>query len=79
VGITLAIVGGTFAPSAQAPEAFATLSLFTPHGWFLRGLGDLHGAGGGIATAAPAVVVLLVMGLVTGALGVLRARRLVAP
>ena len=52
VGITLAIIGGTFAPSAQAPEAFATLSLLTPHGWFLRGLGDLHGAGGGLATAA---------------------------
>ncbi len=54
VGITLAILGGTFAPSAQAPEAFATLSLFTPHGWFLRGLGELHGAGGGIAGAIPA-------------------------
>ncbi len=79
VGITLAIVGGTFAPSAQAPEAFAALTLFTPHGWFLRGLGDLHGAGGGIVTAAPAVVVLLAIGLVTGTLGVLRARRLVAP
>lgn len=79
VGITLAIVGGTFAPSAQAPETFAALSLFTPHGWFLRGLGDLHGAGGGIATAAPAVLVLLAIGLVTGTLGVLRARRLVAP
>jgi len=78
VGITLAIIGGTFAPSAQAPEAFATLSLLTPHGWFLRGLGDLHGAGGGLATAAPAIVVLLGIGLVTGALGVLRARRLVS-
>jgi ABC-2 type transport system permease protein len=79
VGITLAIIGGTFAPSAQAPEAFATLSLLTPHGWFLRGLGDLHGAGGGLATAAPAVIVLLGMGLVAGAIGVLRARRLVIP
>jgi ABC-2 type transport system permease protein len=79
VGITLAIVGGTFAPSAQAPEAFAALSLFTPHGWFLRGLGDLHGTGGGVATAAPAVLALLAIGIVTGAIGVLRARRLVTP
>ncbi len=79
VGITLAIIGGTFAPSSQAPEAFATLTLLTPHGWFLRGLGDLHGAGGGIATAAPAVLVLLGIGLVCGSIGVLRARRLVTP
>ena len=77
VGITLAIVGGTFAPAAQSPEALATLALLTPHGWFLRGLGDLHGNGGGVATALPAVAVLLGIGVVTGAVGILRARRLV--
>ena len=46
-------------------------------GWFLRGLGDLHGNGGGVATALPAVAVLLGIGVVTGAVGILRARRLV--
>jgi ABC-2 type transport system permease protein len=77
VGLTLAIVGGTFAPSAQSPEFLATLTLLTPNGWFLRGLGDLHGNGGGVLTALPAVGVLLGIGLVTGAIGILRARRLV--
>ena len=37
------ILGGTFAPTAGAPEVLATLSLLTPHGWFLRGLGDMQG------------------------------------
>ena len=27
----------------------ATLALLTPHGWFLRGLGDMHGPGGRLA------------------------------
>jgi ABC-2 type transport system permease protein len=76
VAITLAILGGSFTPVSQAPEAMATLALFTPHGWFLRGLGDMQG-GGGIAAALPAVGVLLGIGLVTGAIGLLRARRLV--
>jgi ABC-2 type transport system permease protein len=77
VAITLGIVGGSFTPSAQAPDIMGTLALFTPHGWFLRALGDLHGAGATSADALPAVGVLLAMGLVTGALGLFRARSLV--
>jgi len=78
-GIRVAGLGGTFAPSSQAPEALATLSLLTPHGWFLRGLGDMQGTGSTAADCLPAVAVLLTMGIVTGGLGMLRARRLVAP
>lgn len=77
VAITLGILGGTFSPSAQAPEVLGTLSLLTPHGWFLRGLGDM--AGGGVEDCLPAVGVLLAMGLVTGGIGMARARRLVRP
>lgn len=77
LAITLGILGGTFAPSAQAPEAMATASLLTPHAWFLRGLGDMQGVAGTAADALPAAGVLLAMGLVTGALGFARARRLV--
>jgi len=76
VAITLGILGGTFSPSAQAPELLARLSLLTPHGWFLRGLGDMQG-GGTVADALPAVAVLLLMGLLTGGVGMLRARSLV--
>ncbi|HEY3334717.1 MAG TPA: ABC transporter permease [Candidatus Limnocylindrales bacterium] len=79
VAITLAVLGGTFSPTAQAPEVMATLALFTPHGWFMRGLGDMHGAGSSVADGLPAVAVLLAIGLVTGGLGLLRARRLVVP
>ena len=78
VAITLGILGGTFSPIAQAPEAMQTLSLVTPHAWFLRGLAEMQGAGT-IADALPAVLVLLAIGLVTGGIGFARARRLVAP
>ena len=78
VAITLGILGGTFSPSAQAPEVMATIALLTPHGWFLLGLGDMHGAGSSFTDGLPAVAVLLAMGAVTYALGALRVRRLVA-
>ena len=78
VAMTLGILGGTFSPTAQAPEAMQALSLVTPHAWFLRGLAEMQG-GGAIADALPAAGVLLTTGLVTGAIGFARARRLVAP
>ena len=79
VAITLGILGGTFTPTSQAPELMSTLALATPHGWFMRGLGDMHGTGASIADGLPAVLVLLAMGFVTGGIGMLRARRLVTP
>ncbi|HEU0243603.1 MAG TPA: ABC transporter permease [Candidatus Limnocylindrales bacterium] len=77
VAITLAILGGSFSPTAQAPEVMATLSLFTPHGWFMRGLADMHGAGSSAADGLQAAAVLLAIGAITGAIGLARARRLV--
>lgn len=77
IAITLGILGGTFSPMSQAPELMSTLSLVTPHAWFLRGLGDMHGTGAVAADALPAVGVLLAMGLVTGAIGFARARSMV--
>jgi ABC-2 type transport system permease protein len=53
------------------------LSLLTPHAWFLRGLGDLHGTGAVAADALPAAGVLAAMGVITGLIGFARARRLV--
>lgn len=77
VAITLGVLGGTFTPTAQAPEVMTTISLFTPNGWFMRGLGEMAGPAGAVSDALPAVAVLLAMGLVTGALGMARVRRLV--
>ena len=76
VAITLGILGGTFSPTAQGPEIMGTIALLTPPGWFMRGLGDMQG-GGTVADGLPAVGVLLAMGLVTGGIGMMRARRLV--
>jgi ABC-2 type transport system permease protein len=79
VAITLGIFGGTFSPTSQAPEIMATVALLTPHGWFMRGLGDMQGAGASLVDCLPSVGVLLAIGLVTGGIGMVRARRLVAP
>ncbi len=78
VAMTLAVFGGSFFPMSQAPEGMAALSVLTPHAWFLRGVNDLA-AGGGIAVVAPSLVVLAAVGVVTGGVGLMRARRVVAP
>jgi len=78
VAMTLAVFGGSFFRMSQAPEGMAALSVITPHSWFLRGINDLAG-GGGITVVAPSLAVLVTVGLVTGGLGLLRARQVVAP
>jgi linearmycin/streptolysin S transport system permease protein len=77
VAITLGILGGTFSPTAGAPELMQSLSLVTPHAWFLRGLAEMQG-NGSVVDALPSVGVLLAMGAVTGGIGFARSRRLVA-
>ena len=78
VAMTLAVFGGSFFRMSQAPEGMAVLSVITPHAWFLRGIDDLAG-GGGIAVVVPSLLVLTAVGLVTGGIGLLRARQVVAP
>lgn len=78
VALTLAVLGGSFFPISQAPEGLATLSLITPHAWFIRGVNDLA-AGGGIDTVAGSIAILLLVGLITGGVGLARARRVVVP
>ena len=74
MALTLAVFGGSFFPMSQAPEGLAALSVITPHAWFLRGINDLA-AGGGIALVLPSLAVLAAVGLVTGGIGLLRARQ----
>ncbi len=66
ISLVLAFLGGTFFSISQAGGFIASLSLFTPHAWFLRGLGDLQG--GDVSSVLPAVLVLLAFGFVTGAI-----------
>jgi len=78
IAVTLGLLGGTFFPVAQAGGLIATLSLATPHAWFLRGLADLSG-GGSAASVLPAVGAILVFAVVTGGLALLRLGRLARP
>jgi ABC-2 type transport system permease protein len=78
VVFVLALLGGNFIYLAQLPEALQRASLLTPNGWALRGFVDLVADGGGLGTVAAPVAVTLGVGLVTGALALRRARRMVA-
>lgn len=69
--LVFGLTGGVFFPVGTG--WLANLSLISPHGWFLRGLGDLAGAGTWTATL-PAVAALTAFGMVAGALGALRLR-----
>jgi ABC-2 type transport system permease protein len=77
LAITLAILGGAFFGISQAPDLLRQLSVLTPHAWFLGGLNALAGPSATIAEVGQSVLVLLAMGLVTGGLGLARARQLV--
>ncbi len=77
LAMSLAILGGTFFSLDRAPEFVSQLSLITPHAWFLRGLDELAAASGTVADALPAVGVMVAIGVVTGGLGLVRARGLV--
>jgi ABC-2 type transport system permease protein len=77
VAVTLGMLGGAFFPIQQSGSFMATVSLITPHAWFLRGLGNL--AGGGVATVLPAVGALLLIAALTGAVALRRIGRVVAP
>ena len=76
VTIALAVVGGSVFPANQGPEVMSQLSVLTPHAWFLQGVNDVASGGDIVSVATPAAVLLLI-GLVTGGLGLLRVRRLV--
>jgi ABC-2 type transport system permease protein len=67
-----------FVPVAQVGGVVATMSLVTPHAWFLRGLGELQG-GAGPQAALPAVGAMLVFAVVTFGVAVLRLRKVLRP
>ena len=66
IALVLAFLGGTFFTISQVGGWLETLSLFTPHAWFLRGLGDLQG--GDINAVWPAFFALLGFALITMAI-----------
>ena len=79
VALSLAAIGGVFIPLSQAPELLGRIALITPHAWFLRAIDTMSVANVGAAEILPSVVVLVAMGIVTGAIGLARARRALVP
>ncbi len=78
VALVLGMLGGSFFPVSQAGGAISTLSLLTPHAWFLRGLADLSG-GGGVGDILPALGAILAFAGVAGGIALLRLGRAVRP
>jgi ABC-2 type transport system permease protein len=77
IAVTLGLLGGTFFPVAQAPGLLADLSFVTPHAWLMRGLGELSGGAGAALDVLLPVAALVLFGLVTGTLAMVRARGMV--
>ena len=75
VALCLSAIGGVFIPLSQAPEILARISQVTPHAWFLRAIDSLSAPGVGFGDILPSVTVLVAMGGVAGAIGLLRAHR----
>ena len=74
VAVVLGLLGGTFFPVSQAPGVLSRLTFVAPQAWFLRGLGDLRG--GSISVVWVPALAMLVFAVVTGALAMMRLRRL---
>jgi ABC-2 type transport system permease protein len=79
IALCMAAIGGVFIPLSQAPEILARISLITPHAWFLRAIDTLSVPSAVIGDIVPTLLVLVAMGAVTGALGLVRARKALVP
>ncbi len=75
VALCMAAIGGVFIPLSQAPEILARVSLITPHAWFLRAIDTLSVPTAALGDIGQTLGVLVAMGVVTGGLGLARARR----
>jgi ABC-2 type transport system permease protein len=74
VAVILGLLGGTFFPVSLAPGILARLTFIAPQAWFLRGLGDLRA--GSLSVIWTPILALLVFAAVTGAVALMRLRRL---
>ena len=62
-----------------ARSSCRAIALITPHAWFLRAIDTMSVPDVAIEAILPSVLVLVAMGLVTGAIGLVRARRTLMP
>lgn len=77
VGLTFAMLGGTFVPITTNEGFLANVRYITPNAWYMRGLGEA--SGGAYGGAFQAIGVLLLFGVVFGGAGLFLVRRLVKP
>lgn len=77
VAIVFALIGGNFIDLTSAPAALRAVAKLTPNGWALQGYDELS-RGQPLEAVVPEVAVLLGIATVIGAVGALRARRLVS-
>lgn len=78
VGLALALLGGNLVPPGALPGLLQDLSLGTPNGWALVGFGRLALEGQGVSGVAGPVLVLVLIGAVTGLLAARRVHRMVS-
>jgi ABC-2 type transport system permease protein len=78
IAFVLAILGGNFVPLSQTHGALATLALFTPNGWAVRGFADLSVASARpLHTVLTQLLVLVGFAVAAGAPALLLSRRVV--
>ena len=74
-GLALGALGGSMVPLAYMPDSMRTVATLIPHSWALTALQDLVRDGGGLASVAPSVAVLLGYGIVLMSLAAWRFRK----
>ena len=79
VAVALGLLGGTFFPLSQAPEALVLFSKLAPHAWFLQGLGDLSAGDGLEVVIIPTLAMLAFFVVTIGIAIVFGRKRILAP
>jgi ABC-type multidrug transport system permease subunit len=78
-GLLLALLGGNLLPPGALPPFLQTLSLATPNGWALVGIGRLALLGDPASAVLGPFLVLCLIAVVTGGLAMTRVRKMVTP
>lgn len=76
VGVLFALIGGSFFPLFQMPEAIQRISVIAPNAWALRAFNDIVYDGAKLTDLGTHLSVILAFAAVTGGAAFMRARRL---
>ncbi len=76
VGVLFALIGGSFFPLFQMPDAIQRISVIAPNAWALRAFNDIVYDGAKLQDLGLNLSVILAFALVTGGVAFARARKL---